>query len=137
MKMLKVVNLFKTFKTGETTVEAIKRLSFEVERHQFFTLLGPSGCGKTSTLRCVAGLEDPDSGEIMIDGEITNRANYKVPTHKRPIGVVFQSYAVWPHMDVFGNVAYPLKYGSERKPSKNQIRERESAKCWVTLVGGL
>ena len=134
--MLKAVNLFKTFKTSQATVEAIKGLSFEVVKQQFFTLLGPSGCGKTTMLRCVAGLEDPDAGEIVIDGEVTNRNNYKVPTHKRPIGIVFQSYAVWPHMDVFENVAYPLRYGSERKVTKNQIRQRVSeVLTYVRLEG--
>jgi len=134
--MLKVLNLFKTFKTKDATVEAIRDLSFEVEKGQFFTLLGPSGCGKTSTLRCVAGLEDPDSGRILIDDEITNDLNFKMPTSKRPIGIVFQSYAVWPHMDVFGNVSYPLKYGSEKKLSKKEIRDRvREALAQVRLEG--
>ena len=134
--MLKVVNLYKTFKTSETKVEAIKNLNFEVEKKQFFTLLGPSGCGKTSTLRCVAGLEDPDSGQIIIDGEKTNDGKLKIPTSKRPIGIVFQSYAVWPHMDVFGNVSYPLKYGSETKLSKSKIKERvREALAQVRLEG--
>jgi len=134
--MLKVVNLFKTFQTKETTVEAIKNLSFEVEKTKFFTLLGPSGCGKTSTLRCVAGLEGPDSGRILIDDEIVNDTNLKIPTSKRPIGIVFQSYAVWPHMDVFGNVSYPLKYGSENKLSKKEIKDKvHEALVQVRLEG--
>jgi ABC-type Fe3+/spermidine/putrescine transport system ATPase subunit len=88
-----------------------------------FTLLGPSGCGKTTTLRCVAGLENPDHGDIRLAGEVVfSSANgIRVPPSKRKIGMVFQSYAIWPHMTVFQNVAYPLR---GRGLGRSEIRER-------------
>jgi iron(III) transport system ATP-binding protein len=99
-------------------VEAVKRIDFEVPKGAFFTLLGPSGCGKTTTLRCLAGLEQPDGGRIVIDG-VTVAEPAKgthVPAFQRDIGMVFQSYAIWPHMDVFANVAYPLRVRKPRVP---------------------
>jgi iron(III) transport system ATP-binding protein len=90
---------------------AVQDVSLTVEPGEFVTLLGPSGCGKTTTLRCIAGLERPDAGEILIDGEIVAspaRAIFVAPERRR-IGMVFQSYAVWPHMTVFDNVAYGLR----------------------------
>src|SRR5207248_5221559 len=85
--------------------------SFEVAAHSFFTLLGPSGCGKSTLLRCIAGLESADSGEIVICGEpvYSSRAGLNVPPNRRRIGMVFQSYAIWPHMTVYANVAFPLE----------------------------
>jgi iron(III) transport system ATP-binding protein len=90
---------------------AVAGISFGVERGKILTLLGPSGCGKTTTLRCVAGLEQPDAGRIAIDGEpMTSVADgIAVPPERRNVGMVFQSYAVWPHMTVAQNVAYPLE----------------------------
>lgn len=87
------------------------------------TLLGPSGCGKTTTLRCIAGLEKPTRGEISIDGELVTsiERNIFVQPEKRNIGMVFQSYAVWPHMNVFENVAYPL---SARRTQKSEVRKK-------------
>ncbi len=92
-------------------VQAVDRASLEVDRGEVFTLLGPSGCGKTTTLRLVAGLEDPDTGEISLRGRLVASVSRRlfVPPHKRNLGMVFQSYAIWPHMSVFENVAYPLK----------------------------
>ena len=90
---------------------AVRDLSLAVAQGEFVTLLGPSGCGKTTTLRCVAGLERPDAGEIRIGDDIVASAErdiYLYPEH-RNIGMVFQSYAVWPHMTVFDNVAYGLR----------------------------
>src|ERR1043166_10151254 len=109
--MIRVKNLRKSFKTQEGGVDALAGVSFDVKPGSFFTLLGPSGCGKTTTLRSVAGLERPDEGEIVI-GERTVFSSAEgifVPGNKREIGMVFQSYAIWPHMTVFKNVAYPLK----------------------------
>jgi iron(III) transport system ATP-binding protein len=109
--MIQVANLRKSFKTQDGAVDALAGVSFEVKPGSFFTLLGPSGCGKTTTLRSVAGLERPDEGEIMI-GErkvFSSTDGIFVPGNKREIGMVFQSYAIWPHMTVFKNVAYPLK----------------------------
>ena len=90
---------------------AVRSVSISVAQGEFVTLLGPSGCGKTTTLRCVAGLERPDDGEIRIDGEIVTSParGIHLDPEDRNIGMVFQSYAVWPHMTVFDNVAYGLR----------------------------
>src|SRR5437762_6437850 len=98
--MLRVEDLRMRYRTDQGEVEAVRGLSLNVERGQFFTLLGPSGCGKTSTLRCIAGLETPTSGSIEIDAHIVYASASRpfVPPHRRHIGMVFQSYAIWPHM---------------------------------------
>jgi iron(III) transport system ATP-binding protein len=109
--MIRVENLRKAFKTQEGGVNALAGINFEVKAGSFFTLLGPSGCGKTTTLRSVAGLERPDEGEISIGDRkvFSSREGIFIPGNKRAVGMVFQSYAIWPHMTVFKNVAYPLK----------------------------
>lgn len=106
---ISVTGLAKTFRTLDGKVDAIHDLSFDVQQGQFYTLLGPSGCGKSTTLRCLAGLERPDAGEIKIGDRIVSSTNVFLPPNERPIGMVFQSYAIWPHMSVFNNVAFPLK----------------------------
>jgi iron(III) transport system ATP-binding protein len=102
---LTVRNLTKEFEVGTATVTAVDRVSFEVRGGEFFTMLGPSGCGKTTTLRVIAGLEQATSGEIAVDG----RDFMAVPPQKRNIGMVFQSYALFPHLTIFENVAYGLR----------------------------
>lgn len=125
--MLNVKDLHKTYVTTEGSVQAVRNVSFEVNKGQFFTLLGPSGCGKSTTLRCVAGLEVPDQGKIWIGDKavciINGSKRTLIPAHKRGVGMVFQSYAIWPHLTVFGNVAFPLIYGGGRMP-RSQIEER-------------
>ena len=109
--MLTVRGLTKTYATADGNYQALKGIDFDIPAGGFYTLLGESGCGKSTTLRCVAGLEEPDGGSIAIDGEVvtdTGRGLH-APAFERDIGLVFQSYAIWPHMDVFANVAYPLK----------------------------
>lgn len=108
--MIRVRNLEKTFAGLKGEVRALCEVSFEVRKGELFTLLGPSGCGKTTTLRCIAGLEQPAGGEISIDDRIVSSAENGIfiAPEKRRIGMVFQSYAIWPHMTVFQNVAYPL-----------------------------
>jgi len=100
--------------------------------------LGPSGCGKTTILRCVAGLERPDEGEIAIGGEVVFSAarNLWVPPHNRNIGMVFQSYAIWPHMSVFENVAFPLRH-KRPKPGRAEIRERVLKALALVHLAGL
>lgn len=122
--MLEIKDIKKTFRTGRGEVAAVKGISFAMRPGEFLTLLGPSGCGKTTTLRCVAGLEHPDSGEVVIDGKavFSTTRRIAVPTEKRDIGMVFQSYAIWPHMNVFENVSFPLKAG--RKFKKDEIERR-------------
>ncbi len=103
---------------------AVDRLSFELSAGEFFTLLGPSGCGKTTTLRLVAGLEEPDDGEILLNGApiAAPRRGILVPPDKRRMGMVFQSYAIWPHMTVFENVAFPLRVrGEAAEPLKKKV----------------
>jgi iron(III) transport system ATP-binding protein len=102
----------------------IDQVSFRIDSGRFFTLLGPSGCGKTTTLRCLAGLEQPDAGVIRVgDTEFFNDANRRnVPLNERDIGMVFQSYAIWPHMSVFENVAFPLKVARDRSYGRDDIR---------------
>src|SRR3990172_2395755 len=115
--VIEVKGLVKTFTDGTgARVLAVNDVSFEVEDGRFYTLLGPSGCGKTTTLRCIAGLEKPDSGEIEVAGiKVYSSSNGAfVPAYRRPIGMVFQSYAIWPHMTVFENVAFPLRVGKQR-----------------------
>jgi iron(III) transport system ATP-binding protein len=109
--MLTVRGLSKTYATADGNFQALKGIDFEIPQGGFYTLLGESGCGKSTTLRCVAGLEEPDSGSIAIGGHIVADVEHgtHVPTFERDIGLVFQSYAIWPHMDVFANVAYPLR----------------------------
>ncbi|GFK94212.1 Spermidine/putrescine import ATP-binding protein PotA [Fundidesulfovibrio magnetotacticus] len=101
----------------------LEGLNLEVERGECFTLLGPSGCGKTVLLRLVAGFEAPDAGRVLLDGEPISdpAAGVDVPPDRRGLGVVFQDYAVWPHMTVEANVAYPLKLA---KTPPAALRER-------------
>jgi iron(III) transport system ATP-binding protein len=120
---LEIEGLSKTFTAGRgDSVRAVDDLSLSLDEGQFLVVLGPSGSGKTTLLRCIAGLERPDSGEIRIDGRIvySSRARVWIPPEQRKISMVFQSYALWPHMTVFNNVAYPLRASGVHKP---RIRE--------------
>ena len=105
------------------SVAAVDQISFTIQPGEIFTLLGPSGCGKTTTLRLVAGLEEPDDGEILVSGApvaAPRRGIFTVPD-KRHMGMVFQSYAIWPHLTVFENVAFPLRVRGE---SASRIKRR-------------
>lgn len=125
MAFIKIQNLFKRFKK----VVAVNRIQLEVNKGEMLTLLGPSGCGKTTTLRCIAGLEKPDEGEIIIDGKPMLSKGFVHPS-KRGIGMVFQNYAVWPHMKVLNNIVYGLKI---QKIERQEIHER--AQHVLELVG--
>src|SRR5436189_5457094 len=105
------------------SIPAVRGVSFNVMPGEQLTLLGPSGCGKTTTLRAIAGLEQPASGEIRIGGApvYSSARRINVPAEKRGLSMVFQSYAIWPHMTVFENVAYGLRV---RRESKDQIAEK-------------
>jgi len=98
--------------------QAVQDVSLEIQDSEMVCLLGPSGCGKTTTLRLIAGFEKPSDGHIYIGGRLVSSPNFIVPPEKRNLGMVFQNYAVWPHMTVFENVAYPLKL---RKVPKKEI----------------
>ena len=124
--MIEVKSLVKIYADGANAgVKAVNQISFTVEEGRFYTLLGPSGCGKTTTLRCIAGLERADGGEIIVSGSKVYSAasGTFVPAYKRPIGMVFQSYAIWPHMTVFENVAFPLRVGKQRA-SQSEIQKK-------------
>jgi iron(III) transport system ATP-binding protein len=123
--MLTVANLEKSFATPDGPVKVIDRVGFDLAEGQCHALLGPSGCGKTTILRCIAGLEQPDAGTIAISGRTVcdPARGVFVPVHERSIGMVFQSYAIWPHFDVFVNVAYPLQVQRPRL-SRAEIEAR-------------
>jgi iron(III) transport system ATP-binding protein len=106
-----VRQLSKVYRTRGATQAALAGIDLTVQRGEFLVLLGPSGCGKTTLLRCIAGLEQPDIGEIEIDGNPVFAAERRlyVPPEKRRLSMVFQSYALWPHMRVADNIAYPLR----------------------------
>jgi len=108
--VLKVTGLCTDY-VGERgqVVRAAQDVSFEVPAGKLFTLLGPSGCGKTTTLRSIAGLERPVAGEIRVDDQVMFSKGVFVPPNRRGLGMVFQSYAIWPHMSVFENAAFPLR----------------------------
>jgi len=125
MAFIEIQNLFKRFKN----VVAINHIQLEVNKGEMLTLLGPSGCGKTTTLRCIAGLERPDEGDIVIDGKPMLSKGFVQPS-KRGIGMVFQNYAVWPHMKVYNNIVYGLKL---QRLSRQSIKEK--AQKVLELVG--
>jgi len=127
--MLNVVDLFKQFSAERNAIDGV---SFEIPKGDIAVLLGPSGCGKTTTLRCVAGLEHPSAGRIEIDGVTVSAPQEKIQiaARHREVGMVFQSYAIWPHMSVLQNVMYPLK---NRGMSRDEIDRR--AKEALEMVG--
>jgi ABC-type sugar transport system ATPase subunit len=116
---------FRAFKRGAPPVRVLENVAFAIEEGEFYILLGPSGSGKTTTLRAVAGLERPDKGEIDINGEVVFSAarGIVVPPEERPIAMVFQSYALWPHMNVYNNIAFPLRSGI-RRVAREEARRR-------------
>ncbi len=126
---LRIEHLCKRFSSGPAAVDDV---SFRIEPGEIVVLLGPSGCGKTTTLRCVAGLEHPTSGSISMGGEVVSapEQGILVPPRLREIGMVFQSYAVWPHMTVRQNVAYPLRH---RRVGRSE-RDRKVAEV-LEVVG--
>jgi iron(III) transport system ATP-binding protein len=138
--MLTVEGLQKEFRTpgrGEPVV-AVGGIGLEMQQGEFLTLLGPSGCGKTTTLRCIAGLERADEGRITVGGQVlfSSWDAVFVPPNARGIGMVFQSYAIWPHMNVFENVAFPLRVTRPRV-AKQAIRERVERVLDVVGLGEL
>ncbi|WP_296262562.1 MULTISPECIES: ABC transporter ATP-binding protein [unclassified Pseudomonas] len=117
--MLEIRHIVKTFEGNRV----LDDLSLEIRQGEIFTLLGASGCGKTTLLRILAGLETPDQGRLYFQGEpwVDIATHTCVPPQKRGVGLVFQSYAVWPHLNVFDNVAYPLR---NQKLSRAQIHDK-------------
>ena len=126
MVYVKLENLAKSF----GAVIAVDNVSLKIEEGEFFTILGPSGCGKTTTLRMIAGFYKPDKGKIYFNEKLIDR----LAPEKRNIGVVFQNYALWPHMSVFRNVSFGLEM---RKVSDNEIKNRVNAVLDLVNLGGL
>jgi len=121
--VIRTTQLTKVFYDGAKEVRGVDGVSFTVPPGKLFTLLGPSGCGKTTTLRCIAGLETPSGGEIAIGQRAVydEKRGISIPPNERNIGMVFQSYAIWPHMTVFQNVYYPLR---SKKFSRREAKDR-------------
>jgi iron(III) transport system ATP-binding protein len=120
---IRIRGVSKHYYSEGKTIKALDEVDLTIQAHEIFTLLGPSGCGKTTLLRCIVGLESPDTGEISIGDEVvwSKQRGLGIPPEKRNLGMVFQTYAIWPHMNVFDNVAYPLQV---RGVDKASIRER-------------
>ena len=121
--------LNKTFTTGKgELVQALHDVSFQVSAGEFFVLLGPSGSGKTTTLRSVAGIETADTGHLEIGGQtvFSSDDGVDIPPEERPVSMVFQSYALWPHMDVYNNIVFPLRRGVRKVPPAELKRRAES-----------
>ena len=119
MSYVRLVDVTKRF--GDVT--AVDHLNFEIEKGSCFSMLGPSGCGKTTTLRMVAGFEDLSEGEVWVGDRLLSspKKNHYLPPEKRNFGMVFQAFAVWPHLSVYENVAFPLRI---RKLPETEIRQR-------------
>ena len=131
MDFLSIQKVSKRF--GETV--AVDAVDLEVPRGAFFALLGPSGCGKTTLLRMIGGFEQPDSGTIHIDGTCMNKGGMNgVPAHARPTNMVFQSYAIFPHLNVFDNVAYGLR---KEGLSKDELRKRVTDMLATVRLDGM
>ena len=124
-KIIQLKNVSKSF-DGETVLDCI---NLDIYDNEFLTLLGPSGCGKTTTLRLIGGFESPNEGDIIFMGERIN----DVPPHKRSVNTVFQKYALFPHLNVFENVAFPLR---ERKVAKDEIKQRVTEMLSLVALSG-
>ncbi|HKY09053.1 MAG TPA: ABC transporter ATP-binding protein, partial [Candidatus Binatia bacterium] len=123
--MIAITGLCKNFQSGDQTIAALRSVDLEVPKGEFFVLLGPSGSGKTTLLRSVAGLEKPNGGTIVLNGKTVYSASPRVfaPPEERQIGMVFQSYAIWPHLTVAENIGLVLTHGRFRLP-KHEAAER-------------
>ena len=138
--MLRISNLSKTFAATDPARPAVAGVSLDVSEGCLFTILGPSACGKTTLLRCVAGLELAEEGEIAVAGHtvFSARERISLPPDARGIGMVFQSYAIWPHMSVFDNAAFPLAVLPRRmRPARSVIRARVEHLLAVVRLEGL
>jgi iron(III) transport system ATP-binding protein len=137
--MLSVHGLTKIYANRfDAQAGGVRDVSFELPTGTFFTLLGPSGCGKTTTLRCIAGLERPDTGRIAVEDRVLfdQDSGVAVPMNHRGIGMVFQSYAIWPHMTVFENVAFPLRVAKDRRYSRADIQKLVDDALGTVGLGG-
>jgi iron(III) transport system ATP-binding protein len=137
--MFAIENLRKTFVApGNVVVNAVDGINLGIETGKLITLLGPSGCGKTTTLRCLAGLERPEAGRIVIANETVCdiERGIHISASDRGIGMVFQSYAIWPHMTVFENVAFPLRVARDRKYSSAEVKAKVERALEMVRMSG-
>ena len=125
---IRIKGLNKNYTSEGKTIAALDHVDLTIPANRIFTLLGPSGCGKTTLLRCIVGLEMPDSGEIVIGDDVvfSSQKGICVPPEKRGLGMVFQTYAIWPHMNVFDNVAYPLQTRNDPERGDRRRSPRRS-----------
>ena len=132
---IRIQGVSKHYISEGKTIKALDNVDLTIPANQIFTLLGPSGCGKTTLLRCIVGLESPDEGEIAIGDEVvwSRDKGIFVPTERRGLGMVFQTYAIWPHMNVFDNVAYPLQTRGTPMLSAGRSRRPSSSCSWRDL----
>lgn len=130
MTYIEVRNLTKRY--GETV--AVNDVNFEVEHKKLLTILGPSGCGKTTTLRLIAGFIKPDAGEIFVDGKLLSNPTHVVPPEKRNFGMVFQSFATWPHLTVRKNIEFGLRL---RKLPEEEVNKRVKETLEMVKLDGL
>ncbi len=136
--MLRITELSKRFEVPGGQIKAVSGLDLTVDEGKFFVLLGPSGCGKSTLLRCVAGLEQPEAGQIYLGGQLlsSTRDNRFIDPEDREIAMVFQSYAIWPHMTVFQNVAFPLTEAKGKRFSAAKVTSKvKDALALVRLSG--
>ncbi len=136
MPAVRLINLTKGYRVGRQAVSAVDGVTLDAPDANIVTLLGPSGCGKSTTLRCIAGLERPDDGEIFFGERLlfSRAQRVSVTPERRNVGMVFQSYAIWPHLTVFKNIAYPLEV---RRESSRRIRERVREVLELVGLAGL
>ena len=123
--LIQLKNISKSF-DGETILD---KINLDIHDKEFITLLGPSGCGKTTTLRIIGGFETPDEGEVLFDGKRTN----DIPAYQRPVNTVFQKYALFPHLNVFENIAFGLRL--KKVPEKEIVRQVKEMLAMVNLKG--
>ena len=123
--LIQLKSISKSF-DGETVLD---KIDLDIHDKEFITLLGPSGCGKTTTLRIIGGFETPDEGEVLFDGKRTN----DIPAYQRPVNTVFQKYALFPHLNVFENIAFGLRL--KRVPEKDIVRQVKDMLAMVNLKG--
>ena len=133
--MISIAGVRKNFQTGDQPVAALRGIDVEVNQGEFFVLLGPSGSGKTTLLRSVAGLEKPDSGDISLNGKTVYSSSQRIstPPEERGIGMVFQSYAIWPHLTVAENIGLVLTHGRYRLSKKKAAEQVRRSLALVQL----
>jgi ABC-type Fe3+/spermidine/putrescine transport system ATPase subunit len=132
--VISITDLRKNFQSGDHDVAALRGINLEVSKGEFFVLLGPSGSGKTTLLRSVAGLEKPSAGDIILNGKLVFSSGRGIsePPEAREIGMVFQSYAIWPHLTVAENIGFPLR---QRGAEKFRLWQNAEEQKFIDEIG--